>query len=158
MSTYRKIIDTFFDATIIVKGIDSVLEMVGGILLIVVKPSTIDRVVTLLTQHELSKDPHDFFANFILHTASGISKGTELTAAAYLIVDSIIKLFIINGLLHNRRWSYKVAMVFLTLFIAYKCYRIALHHHPFLAIMTILDVVTLWLIYREYDLRFVEVE
>jgi len=33
------------------------LEVSGGLLLLVVSPATIDRVVTSLTQHELSEDP-----------------------------------------------------------------------------------------------------
>jgi hypothetical protein len=42
---------------IILKGLDGVLEVLGGLLLLVVSPATIDRVVTSLTQHELSEAP-----------------------------------------------------------------------------------------------------
>ena len=53
----RDLLDQTFEVGIIVKGLDGVLEVIGGLLLLVVSPATIDRLVTSLTQHELSDDP-----------------------------------------------------------------------------------------------------
>ena len=49
------------------------LEVRGGLLLLVVLPATIDRVVTSLTQHELSEDPHDVLATHLLRTTHGLT-------------------------------------------------------------------------------------
>lgn len=59
--------DRAFAVGIILKGLDGVLEVVGGVLLLVVSPTTIDQVGRALTQHELSEDPHDFLATHLLH-------------------------------------------------------------------------------------------
>ena len=53
----RDLLDQTFEVGIILKGLDGLLEVIGGLLLLVVSPATIDRVVTSLTQHELSEDP-----------------------------------------------------------------------------------------------------
>ena len=53
----RDLLDQTFEVGIILKGLDGLLEVIGGLLLFVVSPATIDRVVTSLTQHELSEDP-----------------------------------------------------------------------------------------------------
>jgi len=44
-------------ASVMVSTATRRLEVSGGLLLLVVSPATIDRVVTSLTQHELSEDP-----------------------------------------------------------------------------------------------------
>jgi uncharacterized membrane protein len=67
----RDLLDQTFEVGILLKGLDGVLEVIGGLLLLVVSPATIDRVVTSLTQHELSEDPHDLLATHLLKTATG---------------------------------------------------------------------------------------
>ena len=46
-----------FKIGILVKGIDGVLEIMGGILLVFLNPSRLNKLVVLLTQHELLEDP-----------------------------------------------------------------------------------------------------
>ena len=42
----RDLLDQTFEVGIILKGLDGMLEVIGGLLLLVVSPATIDRVVT----------------------------------------------------------------------------------------------------------------
>ena len=65
----RDLLDQTFQVGIILKGLDGVLEVISGVLLLMVSPATIDRVVTSLTQHELSEDPRDLLATHLLRTA-----------------------------------------------------------------------------------------
>ena len=44
----RDLLDQTFEVGIILKGLDGVLEVLGGLLLLVLSPATIDRVVTSL--------------------------------------------------------------------------------------------------------------
>jgi uncharacterized membrane protein len=45
----RDLLDQTFEVGVILKGLDGVLEVIGGFLLLVTSPATIDRVVTSLT-------------------------------------------------------------------------------------------------------------
>lgn len=56
-----------------IKGIDGVAEVLGGVLLLLVSPESISRAVAALTQHELSEDPRDFIATDLLRAANEIS-------------------------------------------------------------------------------------
>jgi uncharacterized membrane protein len=58
----RDPLDRVFEIGVILKGLDGVLEAVGGLLLLAVTPATMDRKMVRLTQHELSEDPHDVIA------------------------------------------------------------------------------------------------
>jgi uncharacterized membrane protein len=77
MAEFRRgdLLDRAFLVGIVLKGLDGVLEIVGGTLLLLVSPLTIDRISSTLTQHELSEDPHDFLANHLLHAAGALTTG-----------------------------------------------------------------------------------
>ena len=64
-------LDRVFEVGIILKGLDGLLEIAGGILLLVIRPGYLNHLATLLTQHELAEDPRDFVATHILHSESG---------------------------------------------------------------------------------------
>ena len=62
-------LDKTFKIGLVLKGLDGVLEFVGGILLLFLSPSAINHLVRGLTAHELSEDPRDVVARYLVHTA-----------------------------------------------------------------------------------------
>ncbi|HKA13266.1 MAG TPA: DUF2127 domain-containing protein [Candidatus Dormibacteraeota bacterium] len=153
MSAYRRkdLLDRTFEVAIVLKGLDGVLEVVGGLILLVVSPETINRVVGALTQHELSQDPHDFIATRILNTAHGLTKGSVLFASLYLLTHGAVKIVLVVALLKNKLWAYPWMIAFLLLFIGYQIYRIVLVPSVALAALTAFDLLVVWLTYREYQ-------
>ena len=146
----RDLLDQTFEVGILLKGLDGVLEVIGGLLLLVVSPATIDRVVTSLTQHELSEDPHDFVATHLLKTAHGLTGSAVLFGAVYLLAHGLVKVVLVAALLKNQLWAYPWMIVFLGIFIVYQVYRLSLEPSVGLAALTIFDAVIAWLTYREY--------
>jgi uncharacterized membrane protein len=146
----RDLLDQAFEVGIILKGLDGALEVVGGLLLLVVSPATIDRVVTSLTQHELSEDPHDLLATHLLKTAHGLTGSAVLFGAVYLLAHGVVKVILVAALLKNQLWAYPWMIGFLGVFIAYQVYRLRLKPSVGLAALTILDAGIAWLTYREY--------
>lgn len=144
------LLDRAFAVGIVLKGLDGVLELVGGALLLFVSPSTINRVVAAVTEHELSEDPHDLIASRLLHAAHGLSGGAVTFAAVYLLLHGIVKVILVAALLRNKLWAYPWMIAFLVAFIGYQIYRIALHPTGGLIALTIFDAVVAWLTYREY--------
>ena len=146
----RDLLDQTFEVGIILKGLDGMLEVLGGLLLLVVSPATIDRVVTSLTQHELSEDPQDFLATHLLRTAHGLTGAAVLLGAVYLLVHGLVKVILVAALLKNQLWAYPWTIGFLGVFIVYQLYRLSLRPSVGLAALTIFDAVIAWLTYREY--------
>src|SRR5260370_7539371 len=83
------LLDRAFAVGIILKGLDGILEVLGGVLLLVVSPSTIDQLSRALTQHELSEDPHDFLATHLLHAAGSLTASSLELGAAYLPLHGV---------------------------------------------------------------------
>jgi len=146
----RDLLDRTFEVGILLKGLDGVLELVGGALLLVVSPATINRITGALTQHELSEDPHDVVATHVLRISHGLTGPAVGFAAAYLLLHGVVKVALVLALLRNKLWAYPWMIAFLVAFIVYQLYRIALDLSPGLVALTVFDAVIVWLTWREY--------
>lgn len=157
----KDLLDRIFEVSIILKGLDGIFEVLGGILLFFVSPETINRVVVAITQHELSQDPNDFIANHLLHTAHGLTGASILFGAFYLLSHGIVKVVLVTALLKNKLWAYPWMIVFLGAFIVYQIYRMSFLPSFGLAALTIFDIFIVWLTYREYlkqkNLQYIDV-
>jgi uncharacterized membrane protein len=144
------LLDRAFAVGIVLKGLDGVLEVVGGVLLLVVSPATIDQLSRALTQHELSEDPHDFLATHLLHAAGSLTGSSLQFGAAYLLLHGVVKIVLVSALLRDKIWAYPWMIAFLIVFIVYQIYRMTFAFSIGLLGLTIFDVVVAWLTYREY--------
>lgn len=138
-----------FTLGIWVKGLDGLLEIVGGALLLAAGPGTIGAVVRFLTQRELAEDPHDLVANALRHAVHGLGPHAQLFGAGYLIGHGAVKVGLVAGLLRGRLWAYPAALAVLSIFIAYQLYRLTYAYSLPLLLLTIVDAVIVFLIWRE---------
>jgi uncharacterized membrane protein len=144
------LLDKTFNVALILKGLDGLLELLGGILLIVISPETINRLAHSLTQHELSEDPHDFVAHHLLRLTANLHN-TQTFGALYLLTHGLVKLVIVIGLLRREHWAYYVAFVFLGGFVIYQVYRLTYSPSVGLALLTVFDLFIIWLTWREFQ-------
>jgi uncharacterized membrane protein len=145
------LLDQAFVVGIVLKGLDGVLEVVGGLLLLVVTPATIDRLTRALTQHELSEDPHDFLATHLLHYTGGLTGSAVRFGAVYLLLHGAVKIVLVTALLRNKLWAYPWTIAFLLAFIGYQLYRLTFAPSIGLVALTVFDAVVTWLTWREYQ-------
>lgn len=138
----------------LLKAADGVLEIIGGTVLLIVTPSTIDRIARQLTAHELSQDPHDRIAQFILHTTGHLSSGATLFAAVYLLSHGVAKVVLVVLVMRDKLWAYPWLIALLGAFIAYQLYVLIFVAFSWsLTALTAFDVVLVWLTWREYQAR-----
>jgi len=144
-------LDQTFKIGLVLKGLDGVLEVVGGILLLFLSPDAIEHLVRMLTAHELSEDPHDLVARYLLHTTAHLNHGTTLFGAIYLLSHGIAKIVLVALVLRDKLWAYPWLIGLLLAFIAYQLYQItAVHFSAGLTALTVFDAVLVWLTWREY--------
>jgi uncharacterized membrane protein len=146
-------LDRAFRISVTLKGVDGALEIVGGVILLVVSPTSIAALTKTLTLHELSQDPHDFIATNLLHAAGTLTRGSSVFAGVYLLGHGIAKVAVVIGVLREERWAYPTMIALLGAFIAYQLYRIALHVTIGVTLLTLFDAVLVWLTWREYQGR-----
>jgi uncharacterized membrane protein len=147
-----RIANQAFALALAIKGIDGALELIGGLILFVVPPSTISLIFRSLTQHELSEDPHDVIAIHVRAAAEQLvgSASIRRFGVLYLIGHGVIKLVLVVALVRRIRPAYPVAIVFLGSFIVYELYRSVLGHSIALLLFAALDTGITTMVVREY--------
>ena len=136
------------------KGLDGLLEVIGGLVLLFVRPATINHLARSLTQHELSQDPHDVVARHVLRSAGHLTHGSTLFAAVYLLSHGLAKVVLVVAVLREQLWAYPGMIVLLGVFIAYQLYRlVAVRVTVGLTLLTVFDAFVIWLTWREYRAR-----
>lgn len=148
--TRKRLIPVLFDIGIIAKGIDGVLEILGGVLLLLVNPAQIHRVMRLLTQHELSEDPRDVVAHYLLNSTRHLSSGAKEFAAMYLLWHGAVKVGLVTALLLKRYWAYPLAIFAFCAFLVYQLYRYSHTGAPVLLVLSGFDAVVIVLTFLEY--------
>jgi uncharacterized membrane protein len=143
-------LDRVFEVGIIGKGLNGAAELIGGLLLLFLKPDRIHHLIVAITQGELSEDPGDFVATHLLHTANGLTGHAVLFGAVYLLAHGVVKVALVIALLLNKIWAYPWMIGVLLTFIGYQLYRIALNPTAGLIALTVFDAVIVALTWREY--------
>ncbi|HSX01642.1 MAG TPA: DUF2127 domain-containing protein [Candidatus Saccharimonas sp.] len=142
--------DRLFRAAVAVKGIDGVLETLGGLALAVVPLDRIVGLVADLATREIAEDPRSFIASFILQLDRSMDPHSQVFAMVYLIGHGCIKVLLASALLRRQYRWYPWAIGFLLVFIFYQAYRIGYNHSAWLAGFTVVDCVIAWLTFGEW--------
>lgn len=139
-----------FEITLILKGIFALLEIIGGILAYFMTQGFLLRLVVAITQEELTEDPRDFVARYLLQSAQDFSVSSQHFTSLYLLSHGIIKIFLVAGLLRKKFWFYPLAIIVFVFFILYQFFRFSVTHSFWLLVITLLDVIVIWLTWHEY--------
>jgi uncharacterized membrane protein len=149
----RKIEHRLFLLSVWSKGVAGLLETLAGIPFFFVPAKAVESFIVLLTAPELAEDPNDWLAVTLRHAVRHFTADTSLFAGAYLVIHGLIKIFLVTGLLLRRLWAYFASLGFLAAFILYQMYRFLFTHSLWLIVLTVIDVVVAFLIWREYQAR-----
>ncbi|HEY0518826.1 MAG TPA: DUF2127 domain-containing protein [Ilumatobacteraceae bacterium] len=141
--------DRLFKVSILLKAADGLLEVVGAILMFLISPARIDQIARTLTQHELSRDPHDFFARHLLHSAHDFTAGGRAFAVVYLASHGLSKIVLVVLILREHLWAYTGMIVLLAVFIVYQIYRLTYKPSFSLVFLTLFDALVIYLTVRE---------
>jgi len=152
-SSHRKLLDRTFYVSLILKGINGLLELLGGTLLVLVDPTRIKALVGALTQQELSEDPQDFIARSLVNLSKDLDVSTTLFVAIYLLIHGLVKAVLVWAVLRDRLWAYPWLIAFLVAFILYQIYELSIGFGWGLFALTAFDVFIVALTWREYRLH-----
>ncbi|MES2169703.1 MAG: DUF2127 domain-containing protein [Actinomycetota bacterium] len=146
-------LDRVFRVSLILKGLDGILELVGGVLALIISPTQLSIVMRALTQHELSEDPNDFIANHLIQFADSLTLSASVFAAIYLLLHGAVKIVLVLAVLLDRLWAFPWMIAFLLVFILYQVYEISISFSIWLLLLTLFDLFITWLTIVEYRKR-----
>ena len=146
----KKIFHIGFEIALLIKGINGLLEIIGGILLFFITPERLNRFIIFVTKGELGKDPNDVIANWFIQLGNNFSISSQYFGIYYLMSHGIIKLVIITLLWRKKLWAYPLSVVVFIAFIAYQIYEYTISGSIFMILLTILDIIVIALTIIEY--------
>lgn len=155
MSWFRPktLLDSTYEIGILIKGIDGLAELAGGLLVLFIRPSFIESIVTHATNsHFVVHHPQFWFIiEPMLRYGGELAHGHNGFAVAFLLSHGAIKIILVAALLRNLPWAYPFALITLGLFTLYQFYLIAVHVTLGMTLLTLLDLFIIWLIWREWQ-------
>jgi uncharacterized membrane protein len=148
--TRERVLDLVFLVGVLFKGIDGLVELIGGLVLLIATPVQLLGAARALTAEELAEDPNDIIANLILHGAQHLESATVLFVAIYLLLHGIVKLAIVAALLLGTRRVYPWAIAALLLFLVFQIYELFVAPSWTVVLLTIFDAIIILLTWREW--------
>jgi uncharacterized membrane protein len=146
----RELLHQLYRASVIIKGIDGILEIVGGFLLIFFSPLAITKTILFLARIELTRGSGHHLLIYFYQIASDFSLHRRHFYSLLFLSHGAIKLVLVGGLMRNRLWAYPTTMAIFTVFVFYQTLEIYSSPSILLVVITVVDVFVVLLIGREY--------
>ena len=93
-----------FETSLWIKALFALSEILAGVVAYFVPTQVFLSIVLRFSGNELTEDPHDVVARFLMHAVQHLSVGSQKFAAIYLLAHGVVKLWLIIGLLRERLW------------------------------------------------------
>lgn len=103
-----------------------------------------------IMQHEFIEDPNDLLLSMIGQLVSAHGFSITLFLASYLIFWGIADVFLSITMLRHHVWAFPVSMTLIGAFILCEMYRFTHTHSLMLLLVIAIDIIVIWLIWREY--------
>jgi uncharacterized membrane protein len=144
------VLDLVFLVGVLVKGLDGLVEVIGGVVLLLVSPGQLLGAAQAMAAGELLEDPDDLLVNLVLHGIQGLQVGTEVFLAVYLLAHGLVKLLVVAALLRGTRRVYPWVVAVLVGFLAYQGYQLIVAPTVVMVALTVLDLAVVVLTWREW--------
>lgn len=142
-----------FEIALLLKGLNGIVELVGGSLVLFVPLRRVNQLVLWLTASEIEDDPNDWLANTLIHAAEKLSMGAKLYASFYLLAHGCVKIFLVYSLWRKKIWAFPAALSLMGVLVCYSLYRFTHTHSMALLLFGAIDLTIMWFIWREYLMR-----
>jgi uncharacterized membrane protein len=146
----RRGLELVYRIGVIVKGLDGVIELVGGLLLWLA-PGLLRAVLVPLSGTVAGDHPiRNFVAYWAGHFGQELVAGSSMFVVFFLLAHGIVKVVLVYCLLREYHWVYPYALAVLGLFAAYQVFVLVGAPTVGMALLTALDFLIIWLVWREW--------
>ena len=142
--------ERLFRIAMAVKGLDGLIELIGGITLLLVSQAEVQRVIAAVVTRDLLGPPDGSLTRHFVAGTAEFASGNRTFAVLYLLLHGVLKVGLVIALLRHWLPAYPVAIVVLGLFVVYELYRATQTGSVLLPVLALVDVAVIALVVREY--------
>lgn len=139
-----------FEIGILLKGVNGLLQMIGGVLMLFMSPARVREIMDRLARSGWAEEPTGSIVKIIIDLSQNFSIDLQNFFILYLLSHGIAKSFIVYALLKRKLWAYPLSMLLLIAFIIYQIYKYTVTPSVFLILLTLFDILMIGLTYIEY--------
>lgn len=144
-------LDKAFAIGIGLKALDAIVELVGGLFVLVGGKDYLQELIHSTLGPEIGDGANGFVVTHLLHWSAHLQHGTVLFAAIYLLVHGVGKLVVVVELLRGKLWAYPGLIILIALFVLYQIYHMVTTGLTLgYLVLTLFDVVIIVLTAAEY--------
>ena len=114
-----------------------------------VHASALNRVARLFLQHDLPFDRHEFLTNHLFQATQHLATARHFVSI-YLVLHGMVKCVLVMALWLDLLWAYPLTIAVFSIFSVYQLYRFSHTHSLALIVITVFDVLIIYLTWREY--------
>lgn len=107
-------------------------------------------VITVLMGHERVEDPNDILFVFVSQLLAGHPLYISYFIAFHFIFWGVVDIVLSYNLIKYRLWAFPVSLSLIGIFILYEMVRFSYTHSIILLGVMCVDLVVVWLVWREY--------
>jgi uncharacterized membrane protein len=145
------LLDKSFQAGIAIKGFDGLIECIGGVLIWFINPNAMNEFFRFVVEHDLPGKYDEKLIAHLFHWTQSLANGGREFASVYLISHGLSKALLVACLWMNKLWAYPLTIVVFAIFCVYQMHRFTHTHSIFLVLLTIFDLILIYLTWREYQ-------
>ncbi|KAA2262846.1 DUF2127 domain-containing protein [Solihabitans fulvus] len=143
--------DKLFRVAVAIKGLDGLIQLVLGVVLIFLPPRVITGLANSIVTRDLLGDPAGTLSKHLQEAAHNFADGSSRTfAITYLLLHAVIKILLVIALLRKIMPAYPVAVVVLGAFVVYELVRAVHTNSIALPIFAAIDIAIIVMVIREY--------
>jgi uncharacterized membrane protein len=147
---WGRVLHGTFQVGLALKAFDGLLETLGGVLAWFITPAHADHAIRIFCHYDPVYDCSDFFARQFIAAAHDLAGESKLFACIFLLSHGVTKLVLVISLWLGKLWAYPLMIFVFGGFAIYQTFRFAHTHSLGLLLITILDILIVWLTIREY--------
>ncbi len=136
---------------LLLKWLFSIAQIWTWILALFIGFARIQSWIIFLAWRELSEDSTDFIAHYILNFANNVSVSVGTFIALYIIWEWATKLLLIWWVYKENRVLVPIAFCIFGMIILYQIYLLIMWHSLYIIGFILLDLLLLWVIWKEYQ-------
>jgi uncharacterized membrane protein len=148
-SRLKSLVHGSFRAGITIKGIDGILETVCGVILWFVRASDLNRIARVFLRHDLPFDRHEYLTIHLFQATQNLATARHFVSV-YLVLHGLIKALLVTALWFDALWAYPLTIAVFSIFSGYQLYRYTHTHSLALILITVFDVLIIYLTWLEY--------
>lgn len=157
MTKGATILNILFRVTMTGKIVYGTLRLILGFALLRLVGSPFSDIFYTLLSHELITDPNDILLQAVMPLLKYLAFPVTYFIAFYILFWGFLDIFLGISLLKDKIWAFPTSLILIGVFVIYEIYRFFHTHSVILACIIVIDLILMWLIYKEY-LRITSVQ